>query len=125
VRAHDQRALLAVLVEKRRVERLGVVRLELEDVAELDRRLELERAAALGAAVAFARLAQVGEARLEVTARLNPAEVVVVAVRADDILALLERFVGDHLDRGADRADRAARRAERGPDLLFLGGPEI
>ena len=77
-------------------------------MAKLDRRLELERTAALGAAVAFARLAQVGEARLEVTARLNAAEVEVVAVRTDDVLALLERLVCDHLDRDADRADRAA-----------------
>ena len=43
VAAHDERLLLAVLVEERRAERDGVERAELEDVAELDRRL-LERA---------------------------------------------------------------------------------
>ena len=77
-------------------------------MADLDRGLQPERAAADGAAVAFPRLAEVGEARLEVTARLNAAEVEVVAVRTDDVLALLERFVCDDLDRHADRPDRAA-----------------
>ena len=47
VAAHDQRLLLSVLVEERRAERLRVARAELEDVADLDRRLELQRAAAV------------------------------------------------------------------------------
>ena len=62
VAAADERLLLAVLVEERRAERLRVARPELEDVPDLDRGLEPQRAAALRARIALARLAQVGEA---------------------------------------------------------------
>ena len=46
VAAHDDRPLLAVRVEVGRAERLRVARPELEDVADLDRRLDLDRVAA-------------------------------------------------------------------------------
>src|ERR1043166_1774192 len=75
--------------------------------------------------VAFANLSQIGEASFEVAAGLDAAEVPVVLIRADDVLALAEGIVGDHLDRGAHRADRASLRTERLPDLLGLGGPEV
>ena len=81
---------------------------KLEDVPDLDRGLEPQRAAAVRAAVALARLADVGEARLEVAAGLDAAQVPAVAVRAGDELALAQRLVGDDLALEADRAERAA-----------------
>ena len=80
--------------------------------------LKLQRAAAVRAAVALGRLAQVGEARLEVAPRLDAAQVPAVAVRAGDELPVAQRLVGDDLALEADRAERAAARAERGADLL-------
>src|SRR5919197_4966444 len=74
--------------------------------------------------VSCANFSQVGEAGLEVAAGLDAAEVNVVAVRPYDILAFAERLVGDHVDRGADRPDRAAVRSEGGADLLRLCRPE-
>src|SRR5215210_172324 len=75
--------------------------------------------------VSFANFSQVGEPRHEVAAGLDTAEVDVVAVGADDVLALAERLVREHLDRGPDGADRAAPRAEGLTDLLLFGWPEI
>src|SRR4051794_5294972 len=80
--AHDERLLLTVLVEERGAERLGVARVELEDVAHLDGRLELQSSAAHGARVAPGRLAQVREAWLEVATCLDAAQVPAVAVRS-------------------------------------------
>ena len=62
---------------------------------------------------------------LVVAAGLDAAQVDVVAVGADHVLALAQRLVGDHVDRDADRADRAARGAEGLADLLLLGRPEV
>ena len=45
-------------------------------------------------------------------------------VRAGDELALPERFVGNHLDRDPDRADRARIGAEGLPDLVLGRGSE-
>ena len=77
-----------------------------------------ERAAAVRAGVALARLAQVGEARLEVAPGLDAAQVPAVAVRAGDELPVAQRLVGDDLALEADRAERAAGGAERGADLV-------
>src|SRR6476659_5303040 len=74
--------------------------------------------------VSWANFSKVGEARLVVADGLNAAKVDVVPVRADDVLALAQRLVRDHVDRDADRADRAAVRAEGVADLLGLGRPE-
>src|SRR5215831_12649134 len=93
--------------------------LELEDVADLDRGLDPQRAAALRAGVPVLRLADVGEGRFVVAAGLDAAEVPAVLVRPRDELALAERLVGDHLDVDADRPDRAAARPERVADLLL------
>src|SRR5205085_11599962 len=114
VTAHDERLLPPVLVQKRRAERLRVEGAELEDVADLDRGLDAERSAALGAGVAVLRLADVGEGRLVVTARLDAAEVPAVLVGAGDVLAVAECRVGDDLDIDAHRAERAASRSEGG-----------
>ena len=93
-------------------------RAELEDVADLDRGLDGEASAALGARVALDRLADVREARLVVASRLDAADVPAVTIRARDELTLAERLVRDHLDRDAERPDRAAVRAECLADLL-------
>ena len=95
VGAHHDRLLDAVLVQVPGAERLRVAGAELEDVADLDRRLEAEPAAANRARVALLRLPDVGELGLVVTARLDAAEVPAGAVRAGDELALAERLVGE------------------------------
>src|SRR5439155_20892766 len=87
---HHDRPLLPVLVEERRTERLREPRPELEDVTDLERDLEPQRAAAVGAAVALAHLADVGEAQLEVASRLDAAQVPAVAVRAGHELPLAQ-----------------------------------
>src|SRR5581483_1437090 len=87
VAAAEERLLLAVLVEEGRTERLRVEAAEVEDVAHLDRGLEVERAAVDRAAVALLRLAQVGEAGLVVAARLHASQVDAVGVRSGDELA--------------------------------------
>ena len=71
-----------------------------------------------------AGLADVGERRLVVAARLDAAQVPAVLVRAGDVLALAERLVGDDLDVDSDRAERAATGAERSADLVVRRRPE-
>src|SRR5581483_10471880 len=118
VTSADQRLLPAVLVEERRGERLGVLRSEVEDVPDLDRGLEGQCATAVRAAIAFPRLAEVGEARLVVAAGLDAAEMEAVPVRAGDELTLAQGLVGDHLALEADRPERSAAGAEGGADLV-------
>src|SRR5690606_26153282 len=79
VGAHPDRVLGAVLVEVARAERLGVTRPELEDVADLDRRLDPDRAA-VGAAVASGDVADVAPVDVEVAARLDAAQVAALLV---------------------------------------------
>src|SRR5262249_5125761 len=93
------------------------------DVPELDRGVEAQEAAVVRADVALPRLAEIGEARLEVTARLDAAEVPPVAVRAGDVLPLAQGLVGDDLAGEADGPEGAAGGAERGTDLLVGRGP--
>src|SRR5439155_13191671 len=81
--------------------------------------------AAVRTCVSLANFSQVGETGLEVAPGLDAAEVSVVTVGAHDVLALPQSVVRDHLDRGADRADRAAFRSEGLLDLLRLCGPEV
>src|SRR5581483_10728950 len=87
-------------------------------VADLDRRLEAQGAAAVRARVALAGLAQVGEPRRVVAAGFDAAQVEAVAVRPGHVLPLAERLVGHHLAGEADGPERAAARAEGLPDLL-------
>jgi hypothetical protein len=75
--------------------------------------------------VAFANFSQIGEASLEIAARLDAAKVPVVPVRAHDVLPFPQCVVCNHLDRHADRADRATLGAEGLADLLLLGRPEV
>ena len=94
-------------------------------MADLDRRLEAEPPAALGAGVALLGLANVREARRVVAARLDPAQVPPGAIGAGDVLALAQRLVGDDLAGEPDRAERAALGAEAGLDLLVGRGHEV
>src|SRR4029450_4280558 len=75
--------------------------------------------------VSFANFSQIREPGLVVAAGLDTAEMDVVAVSADHVLALAQRLVRDHLDRDADRADRAAAGAEGLADLLWFCRPEV
>ena len=71
----------------------------------LDRRLKMQRAAAVDATVAFDGDAEVGEARLEVASELDSPLVPAGAVGARDELALAEGLVDDDLATEADRAE--------------------
>src|SRR5579862_689673 len=86
VATHDQQLLRSVLVEKRRPERGGIARAQLEDVAELDRRLDDQAPAAVRAAVVLLRRANVGELGLVVPSRLDASKVPAVAIRTGDEL---------------------------------------
>ena len=123
VAAHHDRPLGAGLVEVGRPERDRVAGAELEDVADLDRGLDLDRAAARRD---VARLddPDVHLLELEVAAGLDPAQVRVGPVRAGDVGAGDDRRVLDDLDLGSDRAEEPDR-ADLGLDLLASGGPEI
>src|SRR5205823_4969389 len=94
VAAHHDGFLLPVLVEKPRAEPLRVERAELEDVAELDRRLLEERAAADDAGITRVRLPDVGEARFVVPSGLNALQVPAVAVRTGHELTFAQGLVG-------------------------------
>src|SRR4051812_11829634 len=81
--------------------------------------------AAARTCVVFANFSKIGKAGLEVASSLDAAEVCVVAVGADHVLAFAQRFVGDHVDRDTDRADRAARGAKGLLDLGLLRRTEL
>ena len=100
---------------KRRAERLGVLRAELEDVADLDRSLELERAAARpGTCRLGCACADVGERRGRsrgpawTPRRWKPSRFAPATY-----WPVPQREVGDDLAVDSDRAERAAGRAER------------
>src|SRR6266700_2020013 len=97
---------------------------EHEDVPDLDRRLDAERAAALRAGVAVLRLPDVDEGWVVVAAGLDAAEVPSVLVGACDVLALPECLVRDHVDLDADRPEGASARPEGVANLLVRRGPE-
>src|SRR6266571_2072081 len=124
VAAHDERLLLAVLVQKRRLERRRVVRLKLEDVADLDRSLKVKSAAAPRTGVSLLHFPDVREARLVIAPGLDATKMPTGAIRTGYVLTLLEELVGDDLHRGPNGTDRAAVRAEGLPDLLGMGGSE-
>ena len=124
VAPHHERLLLSVLVEIHRAERLGEERPQLEDVAEFDRSLRDQLAAALSTAVARIRLPDVFKARLVVTAGLHSTQMPAVAIRSCDELAHLQRLVRNHLDVDSHRPERAAPGAERLADLVLGRRPE-
>src|SRR5207247_659652 len=97
VAAHYDRALSPAIVEIVGAERLRVARAELEDVPDLDRRLDPDRAADR-ASIALLDHSDVDEGRPEVPPGLDPAQVLSLAVGAGHVHALLQRGIGDHLD---------------------------
>src|SRR6185312_6001007 len=126
VAAHPDRLLGAQLVQIGRTHGLRVLRAELEDVADLDHRLDRQHAAAVGTGIAGLDLVQIGEGRLVVAPGLDAGEMPARAVGARDPRALTQRLVGhDAADRAfadADRPDRAGLGAEGRLDLLGRGG---
>jgi hypothetical protein len=108
VAAHDQRLLGSILVEEGRAERRRVARPELEDMAELDRRLEAQPPSAVRAHVTLLRLSDIGETRPVVAAGLHPAQVPAVAVRTGDVLPRPKCLVRDDLALEPDRSQRPA-----------------
>ena len=92
---------------------------------DLDRDLEAEPPAALGARVALLRLADVGELGLIVAARLDAAQVPAGAVRSGDELPLAQRLVGDDRAGEPDGPERAALGAEPRHDLLVCRRTEV
>src|SRR5207247_3259149 len=75
--------------------------------------------------VSFANFSYIGKMRLETAPRLHAAQVPVVTIGTNHVLPFAERLVGDHLDCGVNRADRATVRSEDVPNLCVLGQPEV
>ena len=93
-------------------------------MADLDRGLEAERAAAVRAAVALLGSRRSAKRGSKSRPASTPRRCQPVAVRAGDELALAQRLVGDHLALEANRAERPRVRAEGRADLLVGGGPD-
>src|SRR3954447_14736952 len=119
VAAHDDRLLTAGLVEIGCLQRHRVPGAEVEEVADLDRRLDVDAAAAVRARIALLDMPQIGPGvGPPVPTRLDAEEVPPVAVRAGHVLALAQELVGDDLAVEAHGPERAPVRPERLPDLL-------
>ncbi len=85
VAAHDHVDLVPLLVEVGRPHRLGILGAELEDVADLEAGLDLERGPAARAGIAGLGVSQVEDAfEREIAARDDPVQVDVDCVAADD-----------------------------------------
>ena len=126
VRAHDHRPAAAVLGQEGRPERLGVLRPELEDVADLDPVREPQRRAAARAGVADARAGDVGDhVGREVAPDVDVAQVDSGPVRAGDQVRRARHQVVDDHDGvvGTDRRAVAGLHAG-GPDLVGLCGAQ-
>ena len=123
VAPHDERLLLPVLVEERRAEPHRVERPQLEDVAELDRRLLEKLAVALRTRVAGICLPDVGEDRVVVASGLHTAQMPAVPVCARHELPIPQRLVRDNVDCYPDRSEGAPACAEDRSDLLVRHGP--
>ena len=120
VRAHDDRVALAVLAEVGRPERIGVLRPELEDVADLDTVAQDDRLPAGRTGVALLGVGDVGDhIGLVVAPDVDVAQVVALAIRAGDEVGGAGDEVVDHHDRPMGAHRRAvARLHPRGLDLL-------
>jgi hypothetical protein len=113
VRAHDHELLHALLVKVGGAQGLGVARAQLEDVRNLDRGLDLDRAARR-ARVAGLDGANVGPGGLEIAAWLHAAQVPVGLVRArHQPVQAAQGLVGHHLDSRVDGPDEARLGAEQ------------
>src|SRR5690606_30612250 len=109
----------------------GVAVAQLEDVADLDGPLDLQRPAAPDAALPRLDLPQVGPlADLDVAFDVDPAQVDVVDVGAGEhVPAAAQRLVGDDGQGGGqervDGPEAAGQRAQRVLDLRRVGGADL
>ena len=127
IRSHDDRLLLALLVQVHRAKGHGVPRPELEDIADLDDSLDAQGLAALGTTLPWEGHLQIGELALEIGSGRHRREVVPVAVGPDHVAAAAERLVGQdarHPAR-ANRSHRAGRDAQVSRDLLGARGARL
>src|SRR5690606_3133667 len=118
VATHEHDLRLARIVEHGRAHRLGILRAELEHMADLDAARNRQRAAAIGRGIAFDDLAQVRDARdARVAFPVRAAVVAVVRIAAAHEIGEHGRIAIDE-DRNrigqADRADEAWRATDRG-----------
>src|SRR5262249_48521606 len=125
VAAHDDRLLLAGLVEIRGAEGDGVFGAQLEDVADLDHPFHGERLAALRACFARLYRVKIHEPRLEIPARDDAAEMDPLAVGADDVRPTLQGLVGQDRHAGTDGSDRAHGGAQRTAHLVGMRRSEL
>ena len=93
VTAEHQRLMCPVLGEVGRLHLFGVVRAELEDVADLDATLDRHPSAALRTGIALAYVVHVNGLAFEVAPRQDIAHVRVLLVRAGDVRPRLDRRV--------------------------------
>src|SRR5205823_12365523 len=68
---------------------------------------------------------EVGKAAVEVAAGADPAQVEALAVRANDVDAVLEMLVGEHRHPRADGTDRPCRGAQGLADLVGMRGADL
>ena len=136
IAAHDRGDFLAILVQHPRPHRLRVLVAQLEDVADLDRGVDAQRAATIGTVFSRSHAAQISvSGRLEVAARRDVLQVIVLFIGpADQIGAAFERFV--HQQHGtlnvlhvlcpgdADGSQKSRRRIKQLPDFLFRSWDE-
>ena len=123
VAAHDQGALLSLVVEDGRRHRLRIFGAELEDMADLDPPPALQVSAAARAGVAANRLAQVGESRNgEVPAVVDAGVVSILFVGADDEIGHRRHLVvGDDAQVKPHRSGKPGRRAGNFLNELLCG----
>ena len=118
--AHHDRVLLAVGVQVARAERLRVARSELEDVADLDRRLDLDGVAGWRRGCRLDARPDVDLFESEVASGPDADQVHIRLVGAGEVPAALDCRVLEHGQLGADRPDEPGR-AELGLDLVGRG----
>ncbi len=125
---HDDGHRLAVSIQDRGPQGLGVLGAQLEDVADLNGAEHLQRAVTARAALTGGGGAQFGPGRLEVGAGGHAGEVVIVLVgAAGHVGAALQAFVRHHhqLRRRVHRAEAAGAGAHDLANLLVLGRPHL
>ena len=123
VAAHLWHDLGAGFVEHGQVQGTAVFVAQLEDMADLDTAQNIDRALAVGAGITGHDIAQIGKPRLGVVAApVEAGEVGAVVVGPHDHVGHVgQRVIGDDLDRGVDRAERAGPGTEMLTDGGFIG----
>src|SRR5262249_4259898 len=123
VAPHHDRPPATPLVQVVGAEWLRVAGAEVEDVADLDRSLDLDRMPARRDIPGLDR-ADVDLLEGEVSTRRDPDQVGVALVRAGEVPLALDRRILQHVDLRADRADEAGR-TELGLDFLRVRLAEV